>query len=78
MSLAWITESQIADAMHYGHVFDIGQFKHDPQRKRVLDAQVRRGEVVKVQAMYPWFTWGTREKTCYVYLCFQEGGRWAP
>jgi hypothetical protein len=67
MSLPWITESQLADAAHYGHVFAIGQFKHDPQRKRTLEQQCRRGAVVKVRAMWPWLTLGTCTKTCYVY-----------
>jgi hypothetical protein len=67
MRLAWITEALVADATTYGHVFDIGQFKHDPQRKRDLEQQCLRGDVVKVRAMFPWFLWGTCVKTCYVF-----------
>jgi len=66
MKLPWITEAQIADAATYGHCFDIGQFKHEPARKRTLEWQCHRGEVVKVRAMWPWFTCGTIAKTCYV------------
>jgi hypothetical protein len=66
MTLPWITDAQIADATAYGHVFDIGQFRHDPSRKRELDQQCQRGEMVKVRAMWPGFTCGTCVKTCYV------------
>jgi hypothetical protein len=60
----WITDSQIADAHRYGYRFDIGM----PQEARnALHVLVKRGKAVKVKALWPYFTWGTRPKTCYVY-----------
>ena len=52
-------------AMTYGYTLDIGQVT--PAQKQHLERQVRRGEVRKVRAIFPYLLWGcSRPKMCYV------------
>jgi len=47
-----------------GYLWDIGQLDDDALRK--LRNLVRHGEVIRTKAIWPYFAYGTVEKTCYV------------
>ncbi len=47
-----------------GYVVDIGQFA--PSDLNELNRMARQGRVVKVKALWPYWTWGTLPKTWYV------------
>jgi len=47
-----------------GYLWDIGQLDREALNK--LRGLVRRGEVVRTKAIWPYFSYGTVEKTYYV------------
>lgn len=58
-----ITQEHIALAADFGHRFDIGLNKVE---KKILERRVKRGHAVRVKAPWPFLTWGTCLKTCYI------------
>lgn len=46
-----------------GYIFDIGQIS--PKVRRKLNALAKRGVIVKEKARWPFYLWGTTEKTLY-------------